>query len=159
MIVAPKAGGAPLKCALKIALENLIQRLLESQLTFQCVPRIYQFLQPLLQQSWTQLTEHDSLLFSYYWLEFIFTVQPFESEVFPRCLWCLSSFVKENATSSCRAGGSFQNLPGCKEWCCQTDWSFSNSFCSTFVIQMLEITWKRKGTDLESQNTKHDKES
>lgn len=34
-------------------------------------------------------------------------VQHFESEVFPRCLWCLSSFVKENATSSCRAGGLY----------------------------------------------------
>lgn len=29
MIMAPKAGGDPLKCTLKIALENLIQRLLE----------------------------------------------------------------------------------------------------------------------------------
>lgn len=49
---------------------------------------------------------------------------------------------------------SIQNLPCCKEWCCQIDWSFSNSFCSTFVMKMLKITWKRKGTDLESWDNK-----
>lgn len=49
---------------------------------------------------------------------------------------------------------SIQNLPSCKEWCCQTDWSFSNNFCSTFVMKMLKITQKRKGTDLESWDNK-----
>lgn len=107
-MLAPKAGGGP--CTLKIASENLIQRLLERIVTF--LDSLSSVSQEFISScspcfNRVQLTEHDTLLFSYYWLEFIFTVQHFESEVFPRCLWCLSSFVEENATSSCRAGGLF----------------------------------------------------
>lgn len=156
IMLAPKGGGP---CTLKIAVENLIQSLLEKIVTF------LNLLSSVSQEfisSCSPCSKRVELSLLNMILCFFLTTgsnsysqcstlnqrfSPDASDAYPPLLKRMLLHLAELVAS-------FQNLPHCKEWCCQTDWSFSNSFCSTFVIKMLKITRKRKGTDLESEDNK-----
>lgn len=164
-MLAPKEGGAP--CTLKIALENLIQRLLEGIVTF--LDALSSVSQEFISScslcfNGVELSLLNMILcfFSYYWLEFIFTVQHFESEVFPRCLWCLSSFVEENATSSCRAGGLFSKPTPLQRMMLSDRMIFLQLLLQHFCYKDVKDNMEEKRNRfrvLGQQNTQPDKES